>query len=277
MRSMPRETCGYWLRKGTCKFGSQCRFAHDFPNSERGQRFHGPVEGDLPIRPGHRVCDSFARTGHCSFGPRCKYDHLARLLETKAPLGAMTRHPSHFPQRHRRMRSQQDMRRFKSFYQDPGRLVSSKGWQSAGSENSPRPCTDTSPRSTIDANGTFRHSVSPQSTHQQTSPQPRLDVPMPCFPVGGYITQDPVESGHHLANLFHPTVEQNGNTFASFYNPEFLSWPFIPSQWYGSGVPNEVMQRRVSCEEEIKTSHLQTTPSHFLKPYRSQEGTFPQY
>lgn len=227
---------------------------------------------------GHRLCDIFARSGTCPYGARCKYDHLERLLENKAPLGAVTRHSSHFPQRHRRMRSQQDMRRFRSFYQDSGRLVSSKGWQSAGSENSPRPCTESSPRSTIDASGTFRHSNSPQSTHHQTSPLPHLDGPVPCFPDnGGYISQEGVERGHPFADLFHPTLEQNGNTFAShFFHHEYLSWPFIQSPWYACGMPNEVMQMRMDKDRDSKTAHLPTAPSHFLKPYRSQEGTFLQ-
>ena len=234
---------------------------------------------------GSRVCNIYARTGTCPYGSQCKYDHMTRLLDggNKTPMNGMGRPHTQFPQKHRRMRSH-EMRRFntKSLYQDPGQLGSSKGWRSTGSETSPQPpCTDTSPRSTNDANGTFRQSCSPQSTQptSHTSPLPHVEASVTCFgDNGGYISQEGVHGGHHLADLFHRTLEQSGTGFAAhLYRPEyFSSWPCVPSQWYAAGVPNEVMQMRLDKERDIKILKTPTVPSHLLKPFREQEGAFLQ-
>lgn len=216
-------------------------------------------------------CHLFEKTGSCRFGERCKYNH--HLSDNKSPIGSL--HAHQFPQR-RRARHHQDVRRYKSFYPESGRMTHSKGWHSGGSEPSPRPCTDTSPRSTIDANGTFRQSVSPQSTQtHQNSPLPHPDMPMNGFPESGGHLSHGLENGHHLAKLLHQTMGQNGNALASrFFHPDYLTWPFIESSWYGSGVPNATMQMRLEKERDSANHTAPTAPSHFLKPFRSQDGAF---
>ncbi|KFM23556.1 Serine/threonine-protein kinase/endoribonuclease IRE1 [Auxenochlorella protothecoides] len=33
------------------------------------------VEGELPRRPGHAICEFYTKTGHCKFGRWCRFDH----------------------------------------------------------------------------------------------------------------------------------------------------------------------------------------------------------
>jgi len=166
------------------------------------------------------------------------------------------------------MRSQQDMRRMKSLYhhQDQSRPASSKGWQSGGSENSVR--VDSSPRSNSDAMGACGQSCSPQSSRIQGSPLP---------PTNGFSSHEGMDGGNHLASLFHRSIDQSGNIFShQFLYLESYTWPFVASQWYQSGMPNETMQMRLEKQRDIKIQQIPTAPSHFLKPLRQQEGTFIQ-
>ncbi|XP_051151794.1 zinc finger CCCH domain-containing protein 12-like [Andrographis paniculata] len=60
--------CIYFLRTGTCGYGSNCRFNH--PSNAGGQQVH-----ELPERDGQPNCEYYLRTGACKYGSTCKYHH----------------------------------------------------------------------------------------------------------------------------------------------------------------------------------------------------------
>ena len=76
--------CFEFTRKGTCRFGSSCRFAHQgggpaapspYPMSpERRRPNASPQKGDRDQGKGE-MCGHFARTGICRFGSACRYEH----------------------------------------------------------------------------------------------------------------------------------------------------------------------------------------------------------
>lgn len=99
--------CPFYMKMGSCKFGSTCRFNHpdrlvlNFPlplgqtilptpesmllnssaNFMQGFDFHaahmpvGPGPVTYPQRPGATVCDFYMKTGFCKFADRCKFHH----------------------------------------------------------------------------------------------------------------------------------------------------------------------------------------------------------
>jgi hypothetical protein len=78
--------CFEFARKGTCKFGSSCRFAHQGGGSaapppylmspERRRQIASPQKGDRDQGKGE-MCVYFARSGVCRFGSACRYEHGA--------------------------------------------------------------------------------------------------------------------------------------------------------------------------------------------------------
>ncbi|KAI7756565.1 hypothetical protein M8C21_009875 [Ambrosia artemisiifolia] len=97
----PNEVdCVYYLRTGSCGYGSGCRFNH--PRDRGGgsypvqtemskfgasRKYHHPRQGigspttmalnvsGYPLRPGEKECSYFVNTGKCKFGVTCKFDH----------------------------------------------------------------------------------------------------------------------------------------------------------------------------------------------------------
>ncbi|KAM7276489.1 hypothetical protein ACFE04_018355 [Oxalis oulophora] len=72
--------CGYYLKTGTCKYGSTCKYHH--PKDRNGA---GPVAFNavgLPMRMDEKPCPFYMRTGACKFGVACKFNH-----PQPAPLG----------------------------------------------------------------------------------------------------------------------------------------------------------------------------------------------
>ncbi|XP_040375907.1 zinc finger CCCH domain-containing protein 8 isoform X1 [Oryza brachyantha] len=97
--------CPFYMKMGSCKFGSSCRFNHpdrlvlNFPlgqtiiptpesillnpaaNFMQSFDFHaarlpvGPGPIAYPQRPGATVCDFYMKTGFCKFSDRCKFHH----------------------------------------------------------------------------------------------------------------------------------------------------------------------------------------------------------
>ncbi|XP_038723633.1 zinc finger CCCH domain-containing protein 43-like isoform X2 [Tripterygium wilfordii] len=69
------EDCAYYMRTGTCKFGSNCKFNH--PVIRKNQAIKEKVKGreDLPENPGQTECKYYLRTGGCKFGNACRFNH----------------------------------------------------------------------------------------------------------------------------------------------------------------------------------------------------------
>lgn len=92
----PGETdCPFYVKTGSCKFGSNCRFNHPdrilvnmppavMPFAAHDQPLVG-YSGMLPQhslgapippqRPGEPECTFYIKTGECKFGPSCKFHH----------------------------------------------------------------------------------------------------------------------------------------------------------------------------------------------------------
>ncbi|KAL8142819.1 hypothetical protein V2J09_015851 [Rumex salicifolius] len=66
--------CIYFLRTGSCGYGTRCRFNHPH---DRAVVYGSArdIGGDFPERAGQPVCQHYLRTGSCKFGFSCKYHH----------------------------------------------------------------------------------------------------------------------------------------------------------------------------------------------------------
>ncbi|TYG60852.1 hypothetical protein ES288_D07G100900v1 [Gossypium darwinii] len=62
--------CSYYLRTGSCGYGSNCRFNHPAYDAQAGQ-----YREELPERVGQPDCGYFLKTGTCKYGSTCKYHH----------------------------------------------------------------------------------------------------------------------------------------------------------------------------------------------------------
>ncbi|KAE8679703.1 hypothetical protein F3Y22_tig00111398pilonHSYRG00367 [Hibiscus syriacus] len=62
--------CSYYLRTGSCGYGSNCRFNHPAYDAQDGQ-----YREELPERDGQPDCGYFLKTGTCKYGSTCKYHH----------------------------------------------------------------------------------------------------------------------------------------------------------------------------------------------------------
>ncbi|CAA0828178.1 Zinc finger CCCH domain-containing protein 32 [Striga hermonthica] len=61
--------CAYYMRTGSCGYGSKCRYNHP---RDRTVALGG---GEYPERLGEPPCQYYLRTGTCKFGPSCKFNH----------------------------------------------------------------------------------------------------------------------------------------------------------------------------------------------------------
>ncbi|KAK9091986.1 hypothetical protein Syun_026897 [Stephania yunnanensis] len=66
--------CQYYMRNGSCKFGSNCKYHH--PKERIVSAAPNALSAfGLPLRPGHPICTFYGAHGFCKFGSACKYDH----------------------------------------------------------------------------------------------------------------------------------------------------------------------------------------------------------
>ncbi|KAF0919519.1 hypothetical protein E2562_029636 [Oryza meyeriana var. granulata] len=76
--------CQYYLKTGSCKFGSACKYHHpQYLNTPKCNCMLSPL--GLPLRPGSQPCAYYTQHGFCKFGPTCKFDH---------PMGTLSYSPS---------------------------------------------------------------------------------------------------------------------------------------------------------------------------------------
>ncbi|XAR67946.1 hypothetical protein NMG60_11002898 [Bertholletia excelsa] len=64
------EDCSYYMRTGTCKFGSNCKFNH--PPKRRNQVKEWEENSE---RLGQIECKYYLTSGGCKFGKSCRYNH----------------------------------------------------------------------------------------------------------------------------------------------------------------------------------------------------------
>ncbi|XP_074590548.1 zinc finger CCCH domain-containing protein 3-like isoform X3 [Curcuma longa] len=65
--------CQFYMKTGSCKFGSSCKYHHPKEMNQVSPCFMGPF--GLPHRPDAPACTSYATYGICKYGEACKFDH----------------------------------------------------------------------------------------------------------------------------------------------------------------------------------------------------------
>ncbi|CAN8254894.1 unnamed protein product [Cochlearia groenlandica] len=70
------EDCSYYMRFGSCKFGSTCKFNHPLPHP---RNFHVKDKVRENEEDGDKLrlmdCKYFFRTGGCKYGETCRFNH----------------------------------------------------------------------------------------------------------------------------------------------------------------------------------------------------------
>ncbi|XP_039021930.1 zinc finger CCCH domain-containing protein 3-like isoform X2 [Hibiscus syriacus] len=96
----PAYDTQYFLKTGACKYGSTCKYHH--PKDRNGA---GPVTFNilgLPMRQDEKSCPYFMRTGSCKFGVACKFHHPQPVspgarLPVNGPAGSSVFQPTGVP------------------------------------------------------------------------------------------------------------------------------------------------------------------------------------
>merc|ERR1712096_112018 len=71
--------CDYWMKTGTCKYGSKCHYAHGHDEMRSSPESNGrngePIlfKSDFPYKT--VLFDKWAKTGTCKYGSKCHYAH----------------------------------------------------------------------------------------------------------------------------------------------------------------------------------------------------------
>eukprot|EP00930_Biecheleria_cincta_P043475 TRINITY_DN29852_c0_g1_i1.p1 TRINITY_DN29852_c0_g1~~TRINITY_DN29852_c0_g1_i1.p1 ORF type:complete len:559 (-),score=97.92 TRINITY_DN29852_c0_g1_i1:76-1566(-) len=73
------EVCYFYMKTGTCRFGTNCKKDHPekegaFQADQPGTHVELNSKG-LPLRPGRPTCPFFMKTGTCKFSTKCVHDH----------------------------------------------------------------------------------------------------------------------------------------------------------------------------------------------------------
>ncbi|KAK1565530.1 hypothetical protein Q3G72_028882 [Acer saccharum] len=75
------EDCAYYMKTGTCKFGSNCKFNHPVRRKNQAAKEKVKAREDSLERLGQGQsqsqieCKYYLRTGGCKFGKACRYNH----------------------------------------------------------------------------------------------------------------------------------------------------------------------------------------------------------
>ncbi|WOK99943.1 hypothetical protein Cni_G08655 [Canna indica] len=65
--------CQYYMKTGSCKFGTSCKYHHPKERNHAAATTIGPL--GLPLNPGQPMCAFYATYGSCKYGTSCKFDH----------------------------------------------------------------------------------------------------------------------------------------------------------------------------------------------------------
>ncbi|XP_050223430.1 zinc finger CCCH domain-containing protein 43 [Mercurialis annua] len=69
------EDCSFYMKTGSCKFGSNCKFNHPAKRKSQVPRERVKEREELTDRPGQTECKYYLRTGGCKYGKACRYNH----------------------------------------------------------------------------------------------------------------------------------------------------------------------------------------------------------
>lgn len=67
------QDCSYFIRTGSCAYGSRCRYNHPRHREAVSNAQLGRL--GYPERVGQPACEYFLKTGKCKYGSVCKYHH----------------------------------------------------------------------------------------------------------------------------------------------------------------------------------------------------------
>jgi len=73
-----RLPCQFFMKTGTCSYGTTCRFRHTTKEQLAREGISVEDAGPLPRNPDEKECTFFLRTGKCAYGFTCRFDHPPR-------------------------------------------------------------------------------------------------------------------------------------------------------------------------------------------------------
>ncbi|XP_042030712.1 zinc finger CCCH domain-containing protein 37-like isoform X2 [Salvia splendens] len=95
-----QQECDYYMKKGICKYGNNCKFHHPIDRSAPTASATGSPQQNvkltlagLPRREGAINCPYYMKTGACKYGATCKFDHpppgevMAAAMATASAVG----------------------------------------------------------------------------------------------------------------------------------------------------------------------------------------------
>ncbi|CAK9172592.1 unnamed protein product [Ilex paraguariensis] len=68
--------CAYYMKTGTCKFGSNCKFNHPPSRKNQGAKEKVKQNEESPERPRQTECKYHLTPGGCKYGNSCRYSHI---------------------------------------------------------------------------------------------------------------------------------------------------------------------------------------------------------
>ncbi|XP_038973969.1 zinc finger CCCH domain-containing protein 66-like isoform X2 [Phoenix dactylifera] len=89
--------CQYYMKTGSCKFGTSCKFHHPKERNQEAICTIGPL--GLPLRPGQPLCTFYSMYGSCKYGSTCKFDHPFMGYNYTLPAFSVPDPPVLFPNR----------------------------------------------------------------------------------------------------------------------------------------------------------------------------------
>ncbi|KAK1377246.1 Zinc finger, CCCH-type [Heracleum sosnowskyi] len=79
------EDCSFYMRTGTCKYGSNCRFNHPLKRKNQASRDMFKQREEHFDGPGPTECKYQSTPGGCKYGKACRYNH-SRPKPSVAPI-----------------------------------------------------------------------------------------------------------------------------------------------------------------------------------------------
>ncbi|KAF2314146.1 hypothetical protein GH714_023707 [Hevea brasiliensis] len=69
------EDCAFYMKTGTCKFGSNCKFNHPVRRKSQATKEKVKEREEAAERSDQTECKYYLRTGGCKYGKACRYNH----------------------------------------------------------------------------------------------------------------------------------------------------------------------------------------------------------
>ncbi|KAK4782050.1 hypothetical protein SAY86_016152 [Trapa natans] len=84
------EECSFYMKKGTCKFGSNCKFNHPIRRRPQAEKEKSKDKEESKEKNGQVECKYYLMPGGCKYGKACRYNHCkANFMAPAAELNFM--------------------------------------------------------------------------------------------------------------------------------------------------------------------------------------------